>query len=391
MIGYIHNDKDEQDKVLQVLKMLSEKNAIDELGIGRIRDAFADMMFPGTSTLQKHVKYFSLMPQVYKKACERRYNRMAEVKAEIVRLERIMTANLCAGSPGATGITGSEMVGKRSNNYVKYDPAYIYNSGLQTFGILRDAQVQALIYSTSKAMHEAPRKLKSDDEDTADDADEQSGLFQFCSFPAVEYDFTERCSLDLTPKDKSFIMEHILGSSKCKGTLLHYIVSHIDDPGFKYRDTFPGIDPEQLPPGLAELQDLARRFADFIYMAHVRYNYIYSNYTDGEMLQDFEEAVNGYKKNGTDIEKILAPIVITDNSGKHFCREVAKCVDDEDWNALDQCIIRREKQVKGSRRKLCNPSRTYDKRYRVHYYKLTYRWDTVRTFADELRKGGQNG
>ena len=64
MIGYIHNDKDEQDKVLQVLKMLSEKNAIDELGIGRIRDAFADMMFPGTSTLQKHVKYFSLMPQV---------------------------------------------------------------------------------------------------------------------------------------------------------------------------------------------------------------------------------------------------------------------------------------------------------------------------------------
>lgn len=251
MIGYIHNDKDEQDKVLQVLKMLSEKNAIDELGIGRIRDAFADMMFPGTSTLQKHVKYFSLMPQVYKKACERRYNRMAEVKAEIVRLERIMTANLCAGSPGATGITGSEMVGKRSNDYVKYDPAYIYNSGLQTFGILRDAQVQALIYSTSKAMHEAPRKLKSDDEDTADDADELSGLFQFCSFPAVEYDFTESCSLDLTPKDKSFIMEHILGSSKCKGTLLHYIVSHIDAPGFKYRDTFPGVDPEQLPPGLA--------------------------------------------------------------------------------------------------------------------------------------------
>ena len=31
------------------------------------------------------------------------------------------------------GITGSDMIGKGVNNYVKYDPAYIYNSGLQTF------------------------------------------------------------------------------------------------------------------------------------------------------------------------------------------------------------------------------------------------------------------
>ena len=42
---------------MQVLKMTSESVALDELGIGRIRDAFADRMFPGISTLQKHMKY----------------------------------------------------------------------------------------------------------------------------------------------------------------------------------------------------------------------------------------------------------------------------------------------------------------------------------------------
>jgi len=55
-LGYIHSNKEEQARVLQVLKMISESVALEELGIGRIREAFADKMFPGVSTLQKHIK-----------------------------------------------------------------------------------------------------------------------------------------------------------------------------------------------------------------------------------------------------------------------------------------------------------------------------------------------
>ena len=149
-LGYIHNNREEQTRVMQVLKMTSESVALDELGIGRIRDAFADRMFPGISTLQKHMKYFSLMPQLYRKATEKRYNRLSEVKAEIIRLERIMTKNLYDGSADKRGITGSEMIGKSGNNYVKYDPAYIYNSGLQTFGILRSPQLYELAENQTK-------------------------------------------------------------------------------------------------------------------------------------------------------------------------------------------------------------------------------------------------
>ena len=136
-LGYIHSNREEQTRVMQVLKMTSESVALDELGIGRIRDAFSDRMFPGISTLQKHIKYFSLMPQLYRKATEKRYNRISEVKTEIIRLERIMTKNLCEGSTDTRGIIGSEVINKPGNNYVKYDPAYIYNTGLLTFGILR--------------------------------------------------------------------------------------------------------------------------------------------------------------------------------------------------------------------------------------------------------------
>lgn len=55
-LGFIHNDRKEQTRVLQTLKITSESVALDELGVGRIHDAFADCMFHGISTLQKHTK-----------------------------------------------------------------------------------------------------------------------------------------------------------------------------------------------------------------------------------------------------------------------------------------------------------------------------------------------
>ena len=57
-LGYIHSNREEQTRVMQVLKMTSESVALDELGIGRIRDAFADRMFPGISTLAKAHEVF---------------------------------------------------------------------------------------------------------------------------------------------------------------------------------------------------------------------------------------------------------------------------------------------------------------------------------------------
>ena len=384
-LGYIHSNREEQ-----VLKMTSESVALDELGIGRIRDAFADRMFPGISTLQKHMKYFSLMPQLYRKATEKRYNRLSEVKAEIIRLERIMTKNLCEGN-NTPGITGREMIGKNTNSYVKYDPAYIYNSGLQTFGILRSPQLYELIYSTSKALHNGPKVTKTDDEDTNDDADEKSGLFQFCSFPNVYYDFTQKCTLDLTVEDKDFIVDHILNAEACQGSLLRYIV---DNPDFAIADSFEQNPFRHLPQEIGELQDLARRFADFIYMVHIRYNYIYSQYQDEEMRIEFQEKLEEYRNSSTDIDKVLNAVSIRENSGKWFCKEVAERIaanDIEEDGGLDRLIINRERRVKGNRRKIGNPAYIYDKKNRIHYYKLTYRWETVKTFAKELRKEAING
>jgi hypothetical protein len=388
-LGYIHTNREELTKVVQVLKLTSESVALDELGIGRLRDAFAYKMFPGISTLQKHMKYFSLMPQLYKKAAEKQYARISEVKAEIVRLERIMTRVLYENSEVKTGITGSDMILRNTNNYVKYDPAYIYNSGLQTFEILKSPQLYALIFSSSKAYHNDPQKLKSDDENVNDDANGYSGWFQFCAFPNVDYDFTKKCDLNLTPEDKEFIVDKISRAKACHGTLLKYIVEH---PELTLYDKFPGIPPKELPQDLRRVQDLAHRFAVFIHVVHLRYNWICSKETDEEILDKFNKKLQVYRDSGTDINEVLNAVNITENSSKDFCRQVDEFIAKNDMAGLDECIVRREKMVKRSRRKIGNPSYTYDPKNPIHDYELSFRWEIVKLFMEELRgKEAANG
>lgn len=159
-------------------------------------------------------------------------------------------------------------------------------------------------------------------------------------------------------------------------------------------DKFELIPSGLLPAALAEVQELAKRFADFMYMVHIRYNYIYSKYEDDEMRLLFEKRLQEYRNSGTDIDKVLSAINIRENSGKWFCKEVAERIaanDTAEGGGLDQLIINRERRVKGNRRKIGNPAYIYDKKNRIHFYKLTYRWETVKVFAEELRKEVSNG
>ncbi|MFN8414557.1 MAG: DUF6361 family protein [Anaerolineales bacterium] len=55
----------ERHKMLDVIKMFSERETRDELGVGSVRDALADLLFPGTSTIQTRARYFFFVPWMY--------------------------------------------------------------------------------------------------------------------------------------------------------------------------------------------------------------------------------------------------------------------------------------------------------------------------------------
>ena len=74
-LGWIDFSKEDRQKALDVINLLSEQGAVDELGIGIIRDAFANYFFPGTSTIQTRAKYFLIVPYVLREAVDGRYGK----------------------------------------------------------------------------------------------------------------------------------------------------------------------------------------------------------------------------------------------------------------------------------------------------------------------------
>lgn len=78
-IGWIDYGSRDRNKILSILSLLSAPEAVDELGIGVVRDGFADLLFPGTSTIQTRAKYFLLVPYI-----------MMELERENILLESVL-------------------------------------------------------------------------------------------------------------------------------------------------------------------------------------------------------------------------------------------------------------------------------------------------------------
>jgi hypothetical protein len=62
----------ERRKMLDVVDLFREHDTRDELGIGSVRDAFADMLFPGTSPIMTRARCFLLVPWAYQRLERRR-------------------------------------------------------------------------------------------------------------------------------------------------------------------------------------------------------------------------------------------------------------------------------------------------------------------------------
>jgi hypothetical protein len=68
----------ERRKMLDVVDLFREHDTRDELGVGSVRDAFADMLFPGTSTIMTRARYFLIVAWKYQRL-EQLQVRSAEV------------------------------------------------------------------------------------------------------------------------------------------------------------------------------------------------------------------------------------------------------------------------------------------------------------------------
>src|ERR1039458_8506416 len=79
----------ERRKMLDIVDLFGEHDTRDELVIGSVSDAFADMLFPGISTIMTRARYFLLVPWTYQ-----RLERLRVKSADLAARARLAELNL---------------------------------------------------------------------------------------------------------------------------------------------------------------------------------------------------------------------------------------------------------------------------------------------------------
>ena len=60
--AWLDTSAEEQRKIRELVALFTEKETLDALGIGQIRDVFSNAMFPGLSVIQTRARYLLLVP-----------------------------------------------------------------------------------------------------------------------------------------------------------------------------------------------------------------------------------------------------------------------------------------------------------------------------------------
>lgn len=192
-LGWVDFSKSERSKVMSVLDLLSQPGTLDELGIAPVRDGFADLFFPGTSTIQTRAKYFLIVPYIL---------RDLELSDETNphRLVRDLSAQEkdCAVRLVSKGEDPDGIIGRRSlvqGGWVKRPPSSIYWAGLRSYGIFTGSlSLAEYIWHIceQKNQKKALRKLgnrndRAEDPDKDQDDWDAGGLYQVRYWSVTTY------------------------------------------------------------------------------------------------------------------------------------------------------------------------------------------------------------
>lgn len=61
-LGWYAVDARQRQRMMEAVDQFRDRTTIDNLGLGTIRDAFSDTLFPGTSTLHTRLRYVLFIP-----------------------------------------------------------------------------------------------------------------------------------------------------------------------------------------------------------------------------------------------------------------------------------------------------------------------------------------
>lgn len=250
----------ERRQMLDVISRFRERDTRDELGIGAVRDAFADLFFPGTSTIQTRARYFLFIPWLY------RGLESKSVPSEKIdhraRREEINLIYALLQSADTAGV-----IGKDAKEKLQRLPSNIYWQGLGAWGIRLFPGSQAQYHRQLDAFYMVGRGQPRND-----DGEPVGGRLRLNwqpDLPPAPADFPRQASFALTRLEADYLRERIL--LRVPDTLLAHLVDRgqvTDGVEFPWEHPQFADFPEHIHTQLRH----ARNFSEAIFGVVLLYN-----------------------------------------------------------------------------------------------------------------------
>ena len=387
-LAWLDFSAEDQRRTREILRLFEETESRDELGIGQVRDAFSDLLFPGTSVLLTRARYFLIVPW-----CAQTADKTAHWKYPLSMdaVERRALVALKKAAPGEFGI-----IGARAGAAVKNLPSVIYAHALERYGIARD-----------------PIELVADEENLGEHVTRQALGRWVSSLPPVPPGFPDEIpgGVQLMHEEAAWLAEQIASSSP-GSYFTHLLQSALPADGIDWPWEHPALS--TVDRDMHGLVKDAELFSLAMHGAALLYNLLIAEWYEKEELTRVPEPVEAYREALDDWvgsaashplsdswdtnamwQRILEqnPRIVANARARRFISDWLDVFVQGDFDgiadngALRQLITERERAVKGPQSRLRNEKLLRNWAGASGTQRLAYRWGNVATLIRDIHAG----
>lgn len=208
-LTWVDHDSAAGDRSQRILRLFSERETRDELGIGAVRDSISDLLFPGTSTIHTRLRYMLFIPWIYLQLEEKGVG-SARAAERARAMEIALIDSLSQSAAGEQGIIGIE-----ARKTLSTLPSAIYWAGLGAWHLRLFPGTRGHYHRALDQIYRRRRRLHHRRKSTLEEGDDVGGLWDLTAqtwhpgIPRPPVGFPDRVDLRLTREEALFLQERV--------------------------------------------------------------------------------------------------------------------------------------------------------------------------------------